>query len=279
MSSYESAGHDRVDALIKEFAQVARGLHVSGGFEDSLRRLTATAVVVIAGCESASISLLENTGAVTWGATDQFARDADQIQYDEGEGPGLDAAIQERWIYTADLADDTRWPRCGARLRKLGVGSMFSCRLALDAAPDHRPGALNLYASTPQAFDTRDQMLAILLSSLGAVLVDAAPTAATTQLHRISPSHRRGHRPHASRGQRLQPARLRPARQRLAAHQHRDARPGPASCRRHANRQGTSIHLARTLELPLLSQPTANGLPSHLMQIHVITIDLVSRQA
>jgi hypothetical protein len=187
MSSYESAGHDTVDALIKEFAQVARGLHVSGGFEDSLRRLTATAVVVIAGCESASISLLENTGAVTWGATDQFARDADQIQYDEGEGPGLDAAIQERWIYTADLADDARWPRCGARLRKLGVGSMFSCRLALDAAPDHRPGGLNLYASTPQAFDTRDQMLAILLSSLGAVLVDAARQ--QQQLHNSIESH------------------------------------------------------------------------------------------
>jgi hypothetical protein len=32
--------------------------------------------------------------------------------------------------------------------------------------------------------------------------------------------------------------------------------------RRHANRQGTSIQLARTLELPLLSQPRTDCLPT-----------------
>ena len=174
MTSYDSAGHDAVDGLIEDFAAVARGLHVSGGFEDSLGRLTATAVVAIGGCESASISLLEKSEPVTWGATDQMAQDGDQIQYDEGEGPCLDAAMQERWIYTPDLPGDTRWPRSAARLSTLGVRSMFSCRLALDAAPDHRLGGLNLYATQPQAFNTHDQMLGILLSSLGAVLVDAA---------------------------------------------------------------------------------------------------------
>jgi hypothetical protein len=170
MSSYDSAGHDVIDALIDDLAENDRGLPVSGGFEDSLRRVTATAVIAIGGCESASISLLEKTGAVTRGATDQLALEGDQIQYDVGEGPCLDAAMHERWIYTPDLADDTRWPRSAARLAALGVGSMFSCRLALD----DRLGGLNLYASTAQAFDTRDQMLAILLASLGAVLVDAA---------------------------------------------------------------------------------------------------------
>jgi hypothetical protein len=44
-----------------EFAEVARGLHVSGGFEDSLRRLATTTLVAIGGCESASINLLGET--------------------------------------------------------------------------------------------------------------------------------------------------------------------------------------------------------------------------
>jgi hypothetical protein len=79
MTSYDPAGHDAVHALIEEFAQVARGLHVSGDFEESLHRITATAVVAIGGCESASISLLNKTDPVTWGATDQFALDGDQI--------------------------------------------------------------------------------------------------------------------------------------------------------------------------------------------------------
>jgi hypothetical protein len=174
MSSYDASGHDAVHALIEEFAQVARRLHVSGDFEESLHRITATAVVAIGGCQSASISLLNKTDAVTWGATDQFALDGDQIQYDEGEGPCLDAAMRERWIYCPDLADESRWPRAAARLGQLGARSMFSCQLTLDAAPHHRLGGLNLYATKPNGFDTHDQLLGLLLSSLGAVFVDSA---------------------------------------------------------------------------------------------------------
>jgi len=172
LQAYDSAGHEAVDGLIQEFAEVARGLHLSGGLEDNLGRLTTTAVTAIGGCESASISLLEETGPVTWGATDEFALAGDQIQYDEGEGPCLDAAMLERWVYTPELTGESRWPRSAVRLREMGARSMFSCRL--DLQTDHHRSGLNLYATAPQAFNTHDQMLAILLSSLGAVLVDAA---------------------------------------------------------------------------------------------------------
>jgi hypothetical protein len=57
---------------------------------------------------------------------------------------------------------------------ELGIGSMFACRLTLDAAPNRTLGGLNLYATAPDAFTMQDQMLGILLSSLGAVVVDAA---------------------------------------------------------------------------------------------------------
>ena len=36
---------------------------------------------------------------------------ATSLQYDEGEGPCLDAAMHERWLYTPDVATDQRWPR------------------------------------------------------------------------------------------------------------------------------------------------------------------------
>ncbi|MDQ1617885.1 MAG: hypothetical protein QOE19_454 [Actinomycetota bacterium] len=167
------AGHDEVHALIERFTVAASRMHATEDFEESLKRITDTAVQALRGCEAASISLLERDRPVTRGATAALALAADQIQYEEGEGPCLDAALQERWVYTPDLTHEPRWPRSAGRMSQLGVGSMFSLRLTLDASP-HTLGGLNLYATTPKAFDEHDQLLGILLASVGAVVVDGA---------------------------------------------------------------------------------------------------------
>lgn len=57
---------------------------------------------------------------------------------------------------------------------ELGVGSMLSCRLALDVAPLHTLGGLNMYSTSRNAFTDDDKMLGLLLSSLGAVVIDAS---------------------------------------------------------------------------------------------------------
>jgi hypothetical protein len=150
-------------------------VHASEDFPGSLARITSTAEQAIGGCEAASISLLSGDGPVTFGATSALADEGDRIQYEEGEGPCLDAAMEEQWVYTPDLAVDPRWPRSAARLSlQLGVHSMFSTRLTLDAAPNDTLGGMNMYATRPDAFTEQDQMLALLLSSLGAVVVDAS---------------------------------------------------------------------------------------------------------
>jgi GAF domain-containing protein len=175
MAGYDPSQHDAVHSLIEEFAAIARLVHASDDFDDSLRRITSTAEQAIGGCEAASISMMTKNGPVTFGATDVLADEGDQIQYDEAEGPCMDAALLEQWVSTPDLGVDPRWPRSASRLsHELGVQSMFSCRMTLDAAPNKTLGGLNLYATTPHAFTTQDQMLAILLSSLGAVVVDAS---------------------------------------------------------------------------------------------------------
>src|SRR3954470_12360895 len=162
-------------SLIQSFSEIAQHVHSSEDPEDSMQRITDTARDAIHGCDSASLSLLTPDGAVTRAATDQLARDGDQIQYEEHEGPCLDAAMQERWVYVPDLRADRRWPRSGRRMvEEVGVGSMVSCRLTLDAAPHHTLGGMNLYAKVEKAFTDEDQMLAILLASLGAVVVDAS---------------------------------------------------------------------------------------------------------
>ena len=175
MTPYDSSPHDAVHSLIVEFADLARHVQTSDDFDASLRRLTSTAVQAIGGCEAASVSLITKDGPLTFAATDAMADKGDQIQYDEGEGPCLDAALHETWVSTPDLSVDPRWPRSAARMsRELGVGSMFSGRMTVDAERAKTLGGLNLYATSPHAFTAQDQMLAILLSSLGAVVLDAA---------------------------------------------------------------------------------------------------------
>jgi len=163
------------DALVEAFASIASSIRAFEDYEQTLRQITETAVDTVDGCEAASLSLLERGAPLTRAATSPLASQGDRLQYDESEGPCLDAAMQERWLDTPDVATDQRWPRsCGRMHRELGVGSMFSCRLTLDAAPKQTLGGLNLYATDRDAFDHDDRMLAILLSSMAGVVVDAS---------------------------------------------------------------------------------------------------------
>ncbi|HTE74376.1 MAG TPA: GAF and ANTAR domain-containing protein [Actinomycetes bacterium] len=162
-------------SLIEAFSEIAQHVQASENPEDSMERITQTAVDAVHGCDSASLSLLTPDGPTTRAATDRVARDGDQIQYDLGEGPCLDAAMHERWVYVPDMREDPRWPASSIRLaEEVGVGSMVSCRLTLDAAPNHTLRGMNLYSTVEDGFTGEDQMRAILLASLGAVVVDAS---------------------------------------------------------------------------------------------------------
>jgi transcriptional regulator with GAF, ATPase, and Fis domain len=162
-------------SVVAHFANLAMHVHSSEDYDDSLRRITHTAIDSISGCEAASLSLLEKEGPVTRAATSELATLGDQIQYEEMEGPCLDAAMEDRLVHAPNLGVDQRWPKSSGRLSsELGVASMLSCRLALDVAPRHTLGGLNMYATKLDAFTEDDKMLALLLSSLGAVVIDAS---------------------------------------------------------------------------------------------------------
>jgi transcriptional regulator with GAF, ATPase, and Fis domain len=162
-------------SLIEAFSEIAQHVQSSEDPDDSMRRITETAVDAIHACDAASLSVLTPDGVSTRAATDQLALEGDQIQYDESEGPCLDAAMRERWVYVPSLRNDQRWPRSANRIaEEVSIGSMVSCRLTLDAAPNHTLGGLNLYSTVENGFTDEDQMLAILLASLGAVVVDSS---------------------------------------------------------------------------------------------------------
>ncbi|MDQ1584678.1 MAG: hypothetical protein QOH80_43 [Actinomycetota bacterium] len=175
MTAQESVAESFPGPLVEAFTSIAQHIHASDDVEDTFARITSAAVHAMSGCEAASVSVLEKAGPVTHAATSPLADLGDQIQYAENEGPCLDAAMDERWVYTPNLAVDPRWPRSAQRMaRELGVKSMLSCRLTMEAAPSHTLGGINLYATAFDAFTEDDQSLAVLLASLGAVVVDAS---------------------------------------------------------------------------------------------------------
>ena len=102
----------------------------------------------------------------TLASSSEVPRKVDALQYETGEGPCLEA-IEDNDITRADnLTSDGQWPQFAARAVALTtVRSMLGARLFLSG--DER-GALNLYATTPHAFDDLDVGTAAILSTFQA---------------------------------------------------------------------------------------------------------------
>ncbi|MDT9591433.1 GAF and ANTAR domain-containing protein [Nocardioides zeae] len=94
--------------------------------------------------------------------TDDLARRCDALQYELGEGPCVDAALDAQEHVVHDTALDDRWPRWGPRVAALGVRSLVSVQLpSVGLAERHEPlGALNLYAGAPGRFGAREAEVA-----------------------------------------------------------------------------------------------------------------------
>ncbi len=130
------------------------------------------AVELLEGCDHAGITLVLGRKFGVGPATDDFIANSDNLQAELDEGPCLDAIRHGRTVYTADLANDRRWPTWGPRVNaELGVGSLLSMLLYTD---ERAYGALNMYCDRVDGF-TRDDLLVAdtLATHLAVALADA----------------------------------------------------------------------------------------------------------
>jgi GAF domain-containing protein len=108
----------------------------------------------------------------TLAATAELARQVDELEYDTGEGPCLDAIDDDDITAVADLARDPRWPKfTAAALAQTPIRSMFGVRVFLGG--DDR-GALNFYAPEPGAFTDLDLGIGALLSTMASLALQNA---------------------------------------------------------------------------------------------------------
>jgi GAF domain-containing protein len=133
------------------FAEIAQNFRSRPSLQETLDEIVGTAVAVIDGCEFAGVLIMGPGRRVTApAASAAVVRACNNAQVASRSGPCLAAAAEGRVVRVADLRRDERWPRFTTAAAALGMASMVSLPLATDR---DRIGALNLYASGPDAFD------------------------------------------------------------------------------------------------------------------------------
>jgi hypothetical protein len=108
---------------------------------------------LIRGCDVADIMFLQRHLVTTPVSTEPQAILLGRAQQESGEGPCLTAALEEEVVVAQDLRTDRRWPVFGPRALEHGVVSALSYQLFLNRNDGDRFGALNIYGTSPNAFD------------------------------------------------------------------------------------------------------------------------------
>jgi hypothetical protein len=108
---------------------------------------------LIPGCDIADVMFLQRQLVTTPVSTEPQAILLGRAQQESGEGPCLTAALEEEVVVAQDLRTDRRWPVFGPRALEHGVVSALSYQLFLNRNDGDRFGALNIYGTSPNAFD------------------------------------------------------------------------------------------------------------------------------
>jgi GAF domain-containing protein len=138
------------------------------GFFDVLPAITRLARRAMPGAEAASITLIRGEVPFTAAHDGQMALDADELQYERGYGPCVDAGRAGQMFLVNDMRTEQRWPDYAQHVAAHGVLSSLSVPLPFQGADI---GALNTYAGHPEAFGEQDVVLADEVAAWVAVAV------------------------------------------------------------------------------------------------------------
>jgi hypothetical protein len=155
----ESAPH----ALAARMAELARAVAVPRTAEDILSEVTAAAVELIPGVDTAGILLITKGGKFeSHAGTSELPYELDQLQQTFQEGPCMEAALSDLIVRTDDFRTEARWPAYSSAVAKLGVLSGLSFRLY---TADRTAGALNLFGYKPTNWDDEAQLTGTVLAA------------------------------------------------------------------------------------------------------------------
>lgn len=138
------------DPTAGRFAEIARSLAGEPDVARTLQRIVDLAVETIDGCEGAGLLIVSRGQILAGSWSDEAVHAIEQLEYEIGEGPCVDAILRVATFET-DLRDRaSRWPTFVAQALAAGFESILAFRLF---AAEDTLGALNLYSRARGAFD------------------------------------------------------------------------------------------------------------------------------
>lgn len=142
--------------------QTLLDLHGGSGSQETSELLAESARAAV-GADSAGLLLHHRAGDVATASTDERVDEVQRLQLELGEGPCLDALVAEGpdVVWSVDLKNETRWSRWTPHAIGLGYRSVMTMGLSFGR---RRLASLNIYSSRPDAFDTDDRAVALLMA-------------------------------------------------------------------------------------------------------------------
>jgi GAF domain-containing protein len=143
-----------VEQLLRDLSQVVLA---DRSLETVLTEITGIAKEGIPGAESTSITLIRGDRAFTAAHHGDMALAADELQYEQGYGPCMDAGRGGVVLRIDDTDTEIRWPDYTPRVRGVGVRSSLSVPLPFQGSSI---GALNVYSTRREAFASPESLAA-----------------------------------------------------------------------------------------------------------------------
>lgn len=138
--------------------ELSRVVLVDRTLTEVLTDVTRIAARGIPGAEASSITLLRDDRAFTAAHHGEMALAADELQYEHGYGPCMDAGRGGVLLRVDDMRTEERWPDYVAHVvRTTPVRSSLSVPLPYQGASI---GALNNYSTRPAAFASPESLRA-----------------------------------------------------------------------------------------------------------------------
>ena len=134
--------------------------------------VTAAAKELIPGVDIAGVLLVGKGGThQTLAPTSDVMFKLDELQMATGEGPCLQAALDEIVIRTDDFRDEPRFPKYAPKVVELGLLSALSLKLY---TADRTAGALNLFGYEPRPWNSEAETIGMVLAAHAASAILAS---------------------------------------------------------------------------------------------------------
>ncbi len=136
--------------------------------QELLQQVTFLAKHTVSGAQSVSLTVVQGDQYRTSNSTGPDALAIDNAQYQQGDGPCLNALRAKDQLLVRVLDEQERWPRFSEEATRMGIGGVLSTPLVRNGG--EAIGALNVYAHST-AFSEADVRTTQLIGQHAAILV------------------------------------------------------------------------------------------------------------